>query len=79
MTVIDEKLSSINYRVKCSSLTLDCTEFYSSCISTVRRFIYCIVITDHINKSKSYLTSLHDQNKSGFFGGPAFIHPIRTI
>jgi len=27
----------------------------------------------------TYLTSLHDQNNSGFFGGPAFIQPIRTI
>jgi len=25
------------------------------------------------------LTCLHDQNKSGFFGGPAFIKPIRAI
>jgi len=25
------------------------------------------------------LACLHDQNKSGFFGGPAFILPIRTI
>jgi len=25
------------------------------------------------------LACLHDQNKSGFFGGPAFIQPIRTI
>jgi len=22
---------------------------------------------------------LHDQNKSGFFGGPAFFQPIRTF
>jgi len=22
---------------------------------------------------------LHDQNKSGFFGGPAFFHPIRAF
>jgi len=27
----------------------------------------------------SYLACLHDQNKSGFFGGPAFIQPIRAI
>jgi len=26
-----------------------------------------------------YIACLHDQNKSGFFGGPAFIQPIRTI
>jgi len=25
------------------------------------------------------LVCLHDQNKSGFFGGPAFIQPIRAI
>jgi len=25
------------------------------------------------------LSNLHDQNKSGFFGGPAFIQPIRAI
>jgi len=25
------------------------------------------------------LASIRGQNKSGFFGGPAFIHPIRTI
>jgi len=28
---------------------------------------------------KTYLASLHDQNKTSFFGGPAFIYPIRTI
>jgi len=26
-----------------------------------------------------YLECLHDQNKSGFFGGPAYIQPIRAI
>jgi len=26
-----------------------------------------------------YIACLHDQNKSGFFGGPAFIQPIRAI
>jgi len=26
-----------------------------------------------------YIACLHDQNKSGFFGEPAFIQPIRTI
>jgi len=26
-----------------------------------------------------HLGCLHDQNKSGFFGGPAFIQRIRTI
>jgi len=26
-----------------------------------------------------HLACLHDQNKSGFFGGPAFIQPIRAI
>jgi len=25
------------------------------------------------------IASLHDQNKSGFFGGPAFIQPIRAL
>jgi len=25
------------------------------------------------------IACLHDQNKSGFFGGPAFIQPIRVI
>jgi len=25
------------------------------------------------------LACLHDQNKSGFFGGPAFFQPIRAI
>jgi len=25
------------------------------------------------------IACLHDQNKNGFFGGPAFIQPIRTI
>jgi len=25
------------------------------------------------------IACLHDQNKSGFFGGPAFIQPVRTI
>jgi len=28
---------------------------------------------------KALMTSLHDQNKRGFFGGPAFFHPITTI
>jgi len=27
----------------------------------------------------SLLAGLHDQNKSGFFGGPFFIQLIRTI
>jgi len=27
----------------------------------------------------SILAYLHDQNKSGFFGGPVFIQPIRAI
>jgi len=27
----------------------------------------------------AYLACLHDQNKSGFFGGPDFIQPIRVI
>jgi len=36
------------------------------------------------NKEVTYdlglqLACLHDQNKSGFFGGPAFIQPIRAI
>jgi len=26
-----------------------------------------------------FLACLHVQNKRGFFGGPAFIHPIRAI
>jgi len=26
-----------------------------------------------------YIACLHDQNRSGFFGGPAFIQPNRTI
>jgi len=26
-----------------------------------------------------YIACLHDQNKSGFFGWPAFIQPIRAI
>jgi len=25
------------------------------------------------------IACLHDQNKSGFYGGPAFIQPIRAI
>jgi len=29
--------------------------------------------------SVSYIAYLHDQNKSGFFGGPTFIQPIRAI
>jgi len=35
----------------------------------------------HLYHAYTYilLASLHDQNKSGFFGGPAFIQPIRTI
>jgi len=33
-----------------------------------------------MKRHKSVLiASLHDQNKNGFFGGLAFIHPIRTI
>jgi len=28
---------------------------------------------------RTHLTCLHDQNKSGFFGGSAFIQPIRAI
>jgi len=28
---------------------------------------------------QSYIACLHDQNKSDFFGGPAFIQPIRAI
>jgi len=32
-----------------------------------------------LNIIKSILTFLHDQNKSGFFEGPAFIQPIRKI
>jgi len=27
----------------------------------------------------SIIKRQHDQNKSGFFGGPAFIQPIRAI
>jgi len=30
-------------------------------------------------KNHSYIACLHDKNKSGFFGGPAFIQPIRAI
>jgi len=30
-------------------------------------------------KTDSYLACLHDQNKSGFFRGPAFFPPIRAI
>jgi len=26
-----------------------------------------------------FIACLHDQNKNGFFGGPAFIQPIRTF
>jgi len=26
----------------------------------------------------TYLAGLHDQNKSGFFAGPAFIQPIKA-
>jgi len=36
-------------------------------------------IIDDKRQLASLHASLHDQNKSGFFGGPAFIHPIRTI
>jgi len=28
---------------------------------------------------RSLIACLHDQNKSGFFGEPAFIQPIRAI
>jgi len=31
------------------------------------------------NAERDYTACLHDQNKSGFFGGPAFIQPIRAI
>jgi len=39
---------------------------------------------DHVNRLKKpfkgeLVASLHDHNKSGFFEGPAFIQPIRTI
>jgi len=27
----------------------------------------------------AYVACVHDQNKSGFFGGPAFIQPIRAV
>jgi len=30
-------------------------------------------------RRSAYLTCLHDQNESGFFGGPAFKQPIRAI
>jgi len=28
---------------------------------------------------KTVLAGLHDQNKSGFFGGPAFFQPIKAF
>jgi len=31
------------------------------------------------NNFSRLLACLHDQNKSGFYGGPAFIRPIRAI
>jgi len=31
------------------------------------------------NLSRTLLACLHDQNKSGFFGRPAFIQPIKAI
>jgi len=32
-----------------------------------------------LNDAMSLLACLHDQNKSGFFGGPAFFQPIRAL
>jgi len=34
---------------------------------------------DKILNSSLNIACLHDQNKNGFFGGPAFIQPIRAI
>jgi len=33
----------------------------------------------HVTPERILITCLHDQNKSGLFGGPAFIQPIRAI
>jgi len=32
----------------------------------------------HCKACKTYIACLHDQNKSGFCGRPAFIQPIRA-
>jgi len=38
------------------------------------------VLINLLSVKKSVLVAcLHDQNKSGFFGGPAFIQPFRAI
>jgi len=46
-----------------------------------RNFSDLIILTStkNVTKITSQIASLHDQNKSTFFGGPAFIQPIRTI
>jgi len=44
-----------------------------------QKFTVAVVENEHECNSSLYLAGLHDQNKSGFFGGLAFIQPIRAI
>jgi len=49
--------------------------------NNVRRFFYYRSLSIKISSytSATYLACLHDQNKSGLFGGPVLIQPIRAI
>jgi len=58
------------------------------CAALVSCFLICWLPFHAIHLAKfigihtavsAYLACLHDQNKSGFSGGPAFIQPIRAI
>jgi len=40
---------------------------------------YCKNQNAKHQKRKALIACLHGQNKSSFFGGPAFIKPIKTI
>jgi len=45
-----------------------------------QNLVETVFFSTFIGKKLSILLAcLHDQNKSGFFGGPAFIQPIRAI
>jgi len=44
-----------------------------------KKVMYISVLNYHIPDTLTIIACLYDQNKSGFFGGSAFIQPIKTI
>jgi len=54
------------------------TYFHQNCLAKEKQhiiftFMFMLVVSAILTRNERHLACLHDRNKSGFFGGPAFI------